>query len=107
VKEARGEFATLNAIPVEVMILEQQRQFLDNWLPTRGYRNSKSRTRGVYETPKGRWQAVITKYNKSYYLGTFDTTEQAAVAYDSKANELYGSKAKLNSESPFLEPPRG
>jgi hypothetical protein len=48
----------------------------------------------------GRWQASIGKRSngkyKSTHLGTYDTPEEAALAYDEAAIELHGSCAKLN-----------
>jgi group I intron endonuclease len=53
---------------------------------------------GVYLSKNGkRWFAVISYKNKQYRLGTFDTEEEAALAYNKKALELYGSNAKLNT----------
>lgn len=40
--------------------------------------------------------ASITQNYKFIYLGNFDTSEEAAKAYDKKAYELYGDKAILN-----------
>lgn len=53
--------------------------------------------RGVYQI-KGckKCNAKITYKSKRYYLGSFDTQEEAALAYNVKAIELYGDKAKLN-----------
>jgi len=44
----------------------------------------------------GHWNARISKDGISYYLGTFKTEIDAASAYNAKAIELYGDKAKIN-----------
>lgn len=43
-----------------------------------------------------KWIANITKLKQRYYLGFFDTEEDAAMAYDIKAKELHGEFANLN-----------
>jgi len=47
-------------------------------------------------TRKKPWRATISHQNKQYHLGSFDTEEAAAKAYDEKAIELYGDNARLN-----------
>jgi len=42
------------------------------------------------------WVASISQNNKSYYLGLYNSEEEAAMFYDLKALELYGENAKLN-----------
>ena len=51
---------------------------------------------GVSLKRDSRWAAVIARNRKVYYLGTFNTEELAAEAYDDKARELYGENARLN-----------
>lgn len=53
-------------------------------------KNNKTGYKGVYKTRNGFWSAI--KYaKKSYYLGVFDTEEDAYKAYCEKAKELHGA----------------
>ena len=53
----------------------------------RGYGAVKSR--GVTMRKDGKYKANIYKHKKAYYLGAFDTEEQAAKAYRDRFKELY------------------
>jgi len=44
-----------------------------------------------------RFQSQITKDGHYYYLGSFETDKEAALAYNKKALELYGEYANLNT----------
>jgi hypothetical protein len=55
-----------------------------------------SRFKGVYKTKTGRWRAEITINYKRMNLGTYDTQEEAAKAYNVTAVSLVGEFAYLN-----------
>lgn len=52
--------------------------------------------KGVYKTREGRYASRIYQNYKKTHIGVYDTIEDAALAYDQRAIELFGEFARLN-----------
>ena len=79
-----------NAGPLR-LVTHQQNQF-----NRRPRRDTASKYKGV--TPVGpRWKASITKDGKRIELGLFNLEEEAAIAYNLAAKQMFGEFAYLNS----------
>lgn len=68
-----------------------------NAMNRRSRSNSSSKYKGVsWNTKIGKWTAQIGLNRKVKYLGAFTDEEDAALAYNKAARELFGEYANLN-----------
>jgi hypothetical protein len=85
-KNYHGEFAQLNDVP----FMDK-----DEWMKHKRGQNKSSEYRGV-SFINGKWVVQICHKGKREIVGKFDDEIEAAIAYDKRAKELKGDKAKLN-----------
>lgn len=90
-KEIYGEDYLLNVIGIDNRVETTEKE-----LRAKATRKvGSSGIKGV-RFNKGAWRARIWVDGKENYLGTFNTAEEAAKAYDKEAYKLHGNKAILN-----------
>lgn len=68
---------------------------MENTRNVKTHKDTASGLKGAYRQKK-KWSSRIYVAGRDIYLGTFDTAEQAAAAYDRAAAQHHGSFARVN-----------
>ncbi len=84
-----------NGNPLDCRIENLEWSTLSNVVRNTSKTENKLGYRGVVKSGR-RYQAVIYKNRKAINLGTYDTPEEAALAYNDKSIELFGKTRSLN-----------
>ena len=72
----------------------------ENQMNRRAHRGNKCGFKGVCENPRtGKFFAYINAKGERTYLGSYETSVQASIAYDNAASVLHREFARLNSET--------
>jgi len=66
------------------------------WMGKMSGRETTSKYKGVSITPEGKWKVTVQNMYKTYNVGVFDNEEDAALAYNKKAIELWGEYVYQN-----------
>jgi group I intron endonuclease len=92
-KEIIGDSARLNEVDCNII---PNKRVLKNKNKRKNGIFSSNYVGVYYDNAKHGWISRISKGEKKYSLGIYDTENGAAVAYNKKAIELYGEKAIVN-----------
>jgi len=61
-------------------------------------KKTSSRFKGVtWQKASGKWQASVQYHGKRFYVGWFESEQDAARAYNKKAIEVFGEYARINT----------